>query len=86
MCYDAKQKKRVRIARVLNGKQNSAVYGAAAHRSGELHVARGTGYGNYKQSGGPLVLQSGGTTCGQSGGTAFRGDQLKYDSPDTDLS
>ena len=27
---DAKQK-RVRIARVLNGKQNSAVYGAAAH-------------------------------------------------------
>ena len=46
----------------------------------------GTGYGNYKQSGGPLVLQSGGTTCGQSGGTAFRGDQLKYDSPDTDLS
>ena len=32
---DAKQKKRVRIACVLNGKQNSAVYGAAAHTSGD---------------------------------------------------
>ena len=53
---DAKQKKRVRTACVLNRKQNSAVYGAAAHTSGGQHVARqgqgGTRYGNHKQSGG----------------------------------
>ena len=38
---DAKQKKRVRIVHVLNGKQKSAVHGAAAYVSGGLHVARG---------------------------------------------
>ena len=64
---DAKQKQRVRIACVFNGKQNSAVYGAAAHTSGGLHVARGdhirqpqTVWGDHlfatDSPGGPLVL------------------------------
>ena len=64
---DAKQKNRVRIARVLNGKQNRAVHGAAAHTSGGLHVTRGdrirqlqtvcvTTYAAIDSPGGPLVL------------------------------
>ena len=54
---DAKQKK-VRVACVLNGKQNSAVYGAAAHTGWGLHVARGEGpdTATTNSLGGPLVL------------------------------
>ena len=59
-CANDAKRKRVRIARVLNGKQNSAVYGAAAHTSGGQHVARqgqgGTRYGNHKQSGGTTFV------------------------------
>ena len=63
---DAKQKKRVRIACVLNGKQNSAVYGAAAHTSGGLHVARGDQIRQLQTVWGDHLCcrrQSGGTTC-----------------------
>ena len=87
---DAKQKKRVRIACVLNGKQKSAVYGAATHTSRGLHVARGDQIRQPQQSagttcsicttdspGGPLVLL---WTVWVQPGTAFRGDQFKYGS------
>ena len=64
---DAKQKKRVRIDRVLNGKQNSAVCGGAAHTSGRLHIARGRGLDTATTNslGDHLCChrQSGGTTC-----------------------
>ena len=62
-CYpkcakDTKQKKRGRIDCVLNGTQNSVVYGAAAHASGGLHVASkgGPDTATTNSLGGPLVL------------------------------
>ena len=53
----AKQKKRVRIACVLNGKQNSAAYGAVAHTSGETTCSKGDRIRQLQTVwGGPLVL------------------------------
>ena len=72
---DAKQKKRVKIARVLNGKQNSA----AAHTSGGLHVARRDWIRQLQTVWGDHLYchsQSGGTTCSavdSLGGPLLRG-------------
>ena len=64
---ETKQKKRVRNAHVLNGKQNSAVYGAAhIYKWGTIYVARGDRIRQLQTVLGDHLCfhrQSGRTTC-----------------------